>query len=295
MMARIPQIPCAKFLDLDKIFAFQASKAAAAAAAAAAAEKANVKGATGRDVGTNAANTGESNIKGGGGEGSGAAKNAPLVISDASKAFGGQGERGKTMDMSELLSFYRWSGLKDCVSKSLVTKLFKEVNGRNQTGHGLGDDVHELDWEEFIEILHLVMTLDPQLARDLDHGEISKKPRSTCTSVWPSLGLKSRLAICGLLQVGHKCTYDVEGKRRTVGMCQWTEYGSLESVCGVILEGLGNGPPSGEEEGNIDWACLSTLKGHKGGVTCLAWLPSSDSLLATGSYDEHIMIWMNTV
>ena len=78
-------------------------------------------------------------------------------------------------------------------------------------------------------------------------------------------------------------------------MCQWTEYGSLESVCGVILEGLGNGPPSGEEEGNIDWACLSTLKGHKGGVTCLAWLPSSDSLLATGSYDEHIMIWMNTV
>jgi hypothetical protein len=139
---------------------FQASKAASAAAAAAAAEKANAKGSTG----TNAVNNGESNSKGGGGEGSGAAKHAPPVISDASKAFGGQGERGKTMDMSELLSFYRWSGLKDCVSKSLVTKLFKDVNGRNQTGHGLGDDVHELDWEEFIEILHLVTTLDPQLA-----------------------------------------------------------------------------------------------------------------------------------
>lgn len=51
----------------------------------------------------------------------------------AGKAFGGLGERGKTMDMGELLTFYRWSGLCDCVSKSLVTKLFKEVNSRHQT------------------------------------------------------------------------------------------------------------------------------------------------------------------
>jgi hypothetical protein len=216
MMARIPQIPCAKFLDLDKIFAFQASKAAAAAAAAAAAEKANVKGATGRDVGTNAANTGESNIKGGGGEGSGAAKNAPLVISDASKAFGGQGERGKTMDMSELLSFYRWSGLKDCVSKSLVTKLFKEVNGRNQTGHGLGDDVHELDWEEFIEILHLVMTLDPQLARDLDHGEFLKFPLYMHLSLaipWFEIPPCDMRPLAGGAQVHIRCTGQEEGGR----------------------------------------------------------------------------------
>ena len=72
------------------------------------------------------------------------------VHNEAEKSLAGRRKRALTVDMNEFLEFAGWSGLLDCVSKTLITTAFRAVSHHAKSD----DDRHELQIEEFCELLH---------------------------------------------------------------------------------------------------------------------------------------------
>ena len=71
------------------------------------------------------------------------------VHTEAEKKLAGRGKRSLSMDMNEFMQFASWSGLLDCVSKTLLTSTFRAV-----TNHEKSDgDKREFTFEEFCELL----------------------------------------------------------------------------------------------------------------------------------------------
>lgn len=71
------------------------------------------------------------------------------VYTEAQKNLAGRGKRSLSMDMNEFMQFASWSGLLDCVSKTLLTSTFRVVSNHEKSD----GDKRELTFEEFCELL----------------------------------------------------------------------------------------------------------------------------------------------
>jgi len=71
------------------------------------------------------------------------------VYTEEEKKLAGRGKRSLSMDMGEFMHFATWSGLLDCVPKTLLTSTFRIVSNHAKAD----DDKREFSFEEFCELL----------------------------------------------------------------------------------------------------------------------------------------------
>ena len=74
------------------------------------------------------------------------------IYNEDEKRLAGRGKRALSMDMKEFMEFARWSGLAECVSKTILSSTFRAVNEHGQSD----EDRHEFTFTEFCELLFRV-------------------------------------------------------------------------------------------------------------------------------------------